>query len=276
MSAEGGSRRFEPPARLRDVVEHATVVWRTGGTREVLLPDVRGSVVVVAGTAAVVTNPLTGDSADEVSSVRGPALDLLVRQTTGPGVCLAVELTPVGLPRLCQRRPVPRGPLAATTLFRPAEIDEITHRLDTEDIAGALAATWAAIDRLPRQDVGDGDLLAQALGVAEAKRGVVRLVDLAHEVGVPVAKLHRWCLDLLGADPCSWLSAVRFTSFVRDRVGLGPVRPDQPVRLDQMVATLRWYLQAGYSPRETERFTGLPVAELRRLAERLELAAAPL
>ncbi|MCL2466432.1 MAG: hypothetical protein FWF02_07470 [Micrococcales bacterium] len=266
MSAHGGSRRFEPPVRLRDVVEHATVVWHTGGTCEVLLPDVRGSVLVVSGTAPVVTNPLTGQRGAEGSLVRGPALDVQTCETTGPGVCLVVGLTPVGLARLCPRRPVPRGPVPADELFGPGGVDEIVNALNREDNDSALAATWEAVDRLPRQDVGDGDLLAQALEVAQCAGGVVRAVDLAHEVGVPISHLYRWCVDLLGVDPGGWLSAVRFATFVRGTVGPGPVSPDR------MVATLRWYVQAQYSPRETERFTGLPSAELRRLAERLETA----
>ena len=257
-------RRFEPPARLRDVVEHAWVAWRTPGTREALLPDGRGLVLVVAGDPAVVVDPLTGDRHDEESSVRGPALAVRVRETTGPGVCLGLTLTPVGLARLRAPLPALRTAAPAAALLGADAVADIADALTREDIQTAVLAAWAATDRVPRHDVEEADLLAQALAAAQSVRGVVRAVDLAHEIGVPLGQLHRWCVHLLGVDPGRWLSAVRFAAFVRESVGPGPVHPDQ------MAAALRWYLHAGYSPRETERFTGLSGAELRRLADRLE------
>jgi len=263
MSAQGGVWRFEPPARLRDVIDSAQVVWRAAGTREVLLPDGHGVLLVAVGVPAVLTNPLTGGRGPEQLAARGPTLDVHVRETSGPGVCMELVLTPVGLARLWDRRPA-RGPVPATALFGAEAVTMITDALTRGDVEAAVGAAWAAAGSAPRHDVGDGDLLAQALAVAQSARGVVRPVDLAHEVRVPASHLHRWCVRLLGVDTQRWLSAVRFATFVRESVGPGLVRPDQ------MAAALRWYIQAGYSPRETERFTGLPGAELRRLAERLD------
>ncbi|MDR3069317.1 MAG: hypothetical protein LBU50_07425 [Cellulomonas sp.] len=265
MSAERSFRRFEPPARLRDVVEHAWVAWRPAtSTREVLLPDGCGQLLLVAGAPAVVTDPLTGDRHDEESTVRGPALAVQVRETTGPGVALGLVLTPVGLARLWAPRPALRGLAPAADLLGADTVTDIVDALTREEVEAAVLSAWVAVDRVPRRDSEDVDLLAQALTVARSGRGMVRGVDLAHEVGVPLGQLHRLCSLLLGLDPGRWLSTVRFAAFVRESVGPGPVLADQ------MVAALRWYLQAGYSPRETERFTGLPTADLRRLADRLE------
>ncbi len=279
MSVERSFRRFEPPARLRDVVEHAWAVWWIArlpasgvadapaggaGARDVLLPDGCGQLLVVAGASAVVTDPLTGGRHVEASSVRGPALDVLVREATGPGTALGLVLTPVGLARLWAPRPALRCRAPADDLIGADAVAGIVDALTRGEVETAVHDAWAAIDRVPRHDIADADLLALALGLAQSERGVVRSVDLAREVGVPLGELHRWCVNLLGVDPGRWLSAVRFTAFVREAVGPGPVHPDQ------MVAALRWYLNAGYSPRETERFTGLSAAELRRLADRLE------
>lgn len=264
MSVERGLRRFEPPAPLRDVVEHAWVVWTAAGAREVLLPDGCGQVLVVAGAPAVVTDPLTGERYDEGSSVRGPALAVQVRETKDPGVTLGLALTPVGLARLWAPRPALRGRAPVAALLGADAEAAIVEALTREDAEGAVRSAWAAVDRVPQHDLADVDLLAPALAVAQSARGVVRAVDLAREAGVPLGELHRWCVALLGVDPGQWLSAVLFAAFVRQAVGPGPVRPAW------MVAALRWYLEAGYSPRETERFTGLSAAELRRLADRLE------
>ncbi|MCL2092178.1 MAG: hypothetical protein FWH11_13425 [Micrococcales bacterium] len=269
MSVERSLRRFEPPARLRDVVEHAWVAERGVGApassaREVLLPDGCGQLLIVAGTPAVVSDPLTGDRYDADSSVRGPALAVRVRETTGPGVALGLRLTPVGLARLWAPRPAPRGLVPAAARLGADAVTAVVDALNSQDVEAAVLNAWVAVDRVPQHDIADADRLAQALAVAQSVRGVVRSVDLAHEVGVPLGQLHRWCVQLLGVDPGRWLSAVRFAAFVREAVGPGPVRPDR------MVAALRWYLQAGYPPRETERFTGLSAADLRRLADRLE------
>ena len=63
----------------------------------------------------------------------------------------------------------------------------------------------------------------------------------------------------LGLTPDALLAAVRFSAFVRDAVGPGPVRPED------VLGAIRWYVQAGYPPREVERFTGSTPLELRRI-----------
>jgi len=266
-----GYRRFVPPARLRDVVEHAWVCWSVAGTREALLPDGRGLVLVVGEPAAWVSDPLTGVAVQESSVARGPALNVEVRETTRPGVRLGLQLTPVGLARLwvpdhAHVGPGPRPAVPASTVLGAEAVATITDALGTDDDA-AVAAAWVAVGAVLRPDSDDVDRLTQALALARSARGLVRGPDLAREAGASVNELHRWCWQLLGMSTSQWLSAVRFSAFVREYVGSGPVR------VDDLVSTLRWYLAAGYSPREAERFTGLPPAELRRLADRLEQSA---
>jgi methylphosphotriester-DNA--protein-cysteine methyltransferase len=104
----------------------------------------------------------------------------------------------------------------------------------------------------------------EAVALGDAQRGLVARADLARTLGVTVSDLHRWSVRYLGVPPDAYLAAVRFSGFVRQAVGPGPVAPGD------VVAALRWYAQAGQSPREVERFTGLTPAELRRVEERVE------
>ena len=87
----------------------------------------------------------------------------------------------------------------------------------------------------------------------------MRASDLARQADLAVGVLHREIVETLGISPAAFLAAVRFSAFVRDAVGPGPVRPHD------VLAVLQWYLRAGYPPREVERFTGLGHVELRRL-----------
>ena len=95
---------------------------------------------------------------------------------------------------------------------------------------------------------------------AVEQRGLVRASDLARHADLAVGALHREFVETLGISPEAFLAAVRFSAFVRDAVGPGPVRPED------VLAVVQWYLSAGYPPREVERFTGLSHLELRRLA----------
>ena len=128
--------------------------------------------------------------------------------------------------------------------------------VETLDFGGAgdeLKARSADLDRLD-------DVVARV----DLERGLVRPIDLAGYAGVQLAELHRWCVALLGMPPAAYLSAVRFSAYVRERVGTGPVR------VGAAVGALRWFMDPSYPPREVERFTGLAPADLRRLVERLE------
>jgi hypothetical protein len=264
-------RRFEPPTQLRHLVEHAWVTHHgQAPTREVVLPDGRGLLLVVHGTPASVRDPLAGITEIEGTSVRGLALRVGVRTQAGPTTRLGVQLTPVALARL---RPG-RAPLA--TAGDAAEL------IDAGDLAaaqGLLAAgrdveaverVLTALGAAPCVDGDEIDRLSEVLARAEHERGLVRSGELARRAGVPLNELHRWFVHLLGVDPAAWLSAVRFAAFVRESVGRSPVTPAV------VLAAITWYSQAGYPPREVERFSGLPPVELRRLVDKLaaELEAA--
>jgi len=264
MAAERSYRRFEAPSRFASAVEHAWITRDPVGFREVSLPDGRGLVLVVAGPSAWVSDPLTGTARDEGTSVRGPALRVEVREVTGAAVRLGLQLAPSGLSRLWAARPVPRTSMDAATLLGADVVLAVQEALVQGDDARALATVWAALDRLPRHDSDEADRLCEALRFAESQRGLVRSADLAREAGVSLGELHRWCVHLLGVEPSQWLSAVRFSAFVREAIGPGRLRAED------VLAAVRWYSQAGYNAREVERFTGITPAILRRLIDRLD------
>ncbi|MBU4213815.1 MAG: hypothetical protein KJ792_04070, partial [Actinobacteria bacterium] len=119
----------------------------------------------------------------------------------------------------------------------------------------------AHLARLPRHDSAQADLLDDALDEVTRRRGLVRAAELARTVGVGLPALHTMFTTLIGQDPATHLAAVRFATVVRQNVGLGSVAPSR------VLAAIEWYVRAGYSPREVERFAGLAPADLRRLAE---------
>lgn len=269
-------RRFPAPAVLRGVVEHAWVVRQEGPTREVALPDGHAVVQVVLGEAGVLLDPMTGEREPDGTGVRGVLSRTRVREHPGAGVRLGVQLHPAGPARLsagAAGSPTPIvGPdrfVGLDRLVPPSVGERVEARLSAGDDEGAAAALLAALADRPRHESVEADRLAEVLQVVAQHRGLVRSTDLARGAGVSLGELHRWFVHVTGLDPAAHLAAVRFSTFVRDAVGPGSVAPQS------VVAAIEWYVQAAYPPREVERFTGLPPADLRRLADRLgELIAA--
>ncbi|OJV59542.1 MAG: hypothetical protein BGO38_11980 [Cellulomonas sp. 73-145] len=262
--AEVTYRRIEVPDPLRGVVEHVWVLHQPAGRgeTEVLLPDGRGLVLLTAGAAGLLVDPLTGERRPEEPELRGPWTHALVRTQTGPGVRLGLQLHPLGPARLRGGRPIADRALPLADVVGPVA-DDASRLLaaGAEDDAARLLLD--ALARQPIERSADLDRLDDVVARVDQERGLVRPVDLARFAGVQLAELHRWCVALLGMAPAAYLSAVRFSSYVRERVGAGPVR------LEAAVAALRWFMDPAYPAREVERFTGLAPADLRRLVERL-------
>ena len=126
---------------------------------------------------------------------------------------------------------------------------------DAAALLGAAVAAHAVVPLLG----SPLDAIAPVLRSVVEQRGLVRASDLARHADLAIGVLHREVVQTLGITPEAFLAAVRFSAFVRDAVGPGPVRPQDAL------AVLQWYLRAGYPPREVERFTGLGHVELRRL-----------
>ncbi len=276
---ESSYRRFPAPAALRGVVEHVWVVRHAGPAREVALCDGHGVVQVVLGAAPTLLDPLTGAREADGSGVRGPLARTRIRQQPGAGVRLGAQLHPAGAFRLGLVPPLvdrlvgldalaPAGDDAAAGGLLVAR-DEVASRLAAGADEAAAATLLDALTALPRHETPEADRLEEVLGVVAERRGLVRATDLARGAGVEPGELHRWFVTVTGRDPAAYLAAVRFATFVREVVGPGPVAPSA------VVAAIGWYVQAGYPPREVERFTGLPPAELRRLEERLSALLAP-
>lgn len=259
-------RRHAVPAALHGVAEHAWVARHTGARRhvEVLLPDGRGLVQVVRGARGRVLDPLTGASTPDVDGVRGPWTRTTVGQQDGAVVRLGVQLHPLGPARLRGGRPLADAWTGLDAVLPADVVADAGDLLDAGRDDDAVAAVLDALAARPRHVSDDLDRLEDALAVVDEQRGLVRATDVARGAGASLGELHRWCVTLLGTTPAQYLAAVRFSTFVRESVGTGPVDAGS------VVATVAWFVDAGYPPREVERFTGLPPVELRRLAERLE------
>lgn len=263
--AEVAYRRIDVPGALRGVVEHVWLLHQRGGPdqTEVLLPDGRGLVLLTAGAPGVLVDPLTGERRDERAVLRGPWTHALVRQQHQPGARLGLQLHPLGTARLRGGRATADEELDLRGLVGVAA-DDASAALAAGDDDAAVAIVLGALGALPVARSADLDRLDDVVARVDVERGLVRPVDLAGYAGVQLAELHRWCVALLGMAPGAYLSAVRFSAYVRERVGTGPVR------VGAAVEALRWFMDPAYPPREVQRFTGLAPADLRRLVERLE------
>jgi hypothetical protein len=151
--------------------------------------------------------------------------------------------------------------VAADPLLSADQVSELGALLEAGQDEAAATGLLGYLAELPRHDSVQADLLDDALDEVTRRRGLVRAADLARTVGVGLPVLHRMFTTLIGQDPAAHLAAVRFATFVRENVGLGSVAPSR------VLAAIEWYVRAGYSPREVERFAGLAPADLRRLAE---------
>ncbi|GAA3811871.1 hypothetical protein [Cellulomonas soli] len=259
------------PASIRDVVEHLWVVRHGEGEpeHEVLLPDGRGCVVVAAGEPGRRVDALTGQVSLDRGGVRGIATRPVVRTQSGPSVRVGAQLTPWGLARLSPHALLVDAVAPVATLLGGPAVEACALAADRGDDAGAVGLLADALATAARFEDPELELLVPVLQGIDAQRGLVRAADVARTARVPVPQLHAWTSRHLGVEPAVYLAAVRFSAFVREAVGPGPVRPHDAL------AAIRWYVQAGYPPREVERFTGHRPVELRRIEQGIAAALAP-
>lgn len=254
--------RYPPPSSAHGIVEHLWVVRLPDGAveREVLLPDGHGLVTVAVGTAGVHIDPLSLVRTTDGSGVRGLADRAFVREQRGPSARLGAQLDPVALARMGVHAGA-HEPVAVSAVLGTGVEEECATALEQGRDADAAATLGAALalHAVPAPVGSPLEALTPVLRDVVAQRGLVRASDLARRADLAVGVLHREIVETLGITPEAFLAAVRFSAFVRDAVGPGPVRPQD------VLAVLQWYLRAGYPPREVERFTGLSHVELRRL-----------
>jgi hypothetical protein len=261
--AQAHYQRFET-ASVADIVDHAWVVRDDGLPRhEVLLPDGRGLLQVVAGPPGVRIDPVGGTHEPDVSGVRGLTTRTVVREAAAPSIRLGLQLHPLAGARLGSV--LPDGWRSVDSLLD----DDIEAAVEALLVAGSDAAAVGllteSIEALPRHTSHELERFAGVVQAVDAAGGLVRAADLARVAGSTVTELYRWSVGHLGVPPADYLAAVRFSTFVREAIGPGVARPND------VAAALRWYVRAGYAPREVERFTGLGAADLRRLAESVEV-----
>ncbi len=255
-------RRYAPPPGAHGVVEHLWVVHVPDRTveREVLLPDGHGLVTVVVGTPGEHIDPMSLLRTPEGSGVRGLAERAFVREQRGPAVRLGAQLDPVALARMGLRAPRYDAIALDAVLGEGVEQECMTALGQGRDAdAAAVLGSALAMHAAPVAVGSPLDAIAPVLRSVIVQRGLVRAADLAREADLSVGVLYREVQQTIGIAPEEFLAAVRFSAFVRDAVGPGPVRPHDAL------AAIRWYLRAGYPPREVERFTGLGHTELQRL-----------
>lgn len=256
--AQAHYQRFAT-SHVADLVEHAWVVRADAAAREVLLPDGRGLLQVVLGGPSVRVDPLGGTSEPDVSGARGLTTRAVVRQGASGAARLGLQLHPLAGARLGSVLTDDWRELDA--MLGPGVQAAAEGLLAAGSDAAAVGLLTEAFGALPRHGSEELDRFAGVIRVIDDAGGLVRAADLARRAGCTVTELYRWSVAHLGVPPTEYLAAVRFSTFVREAVGPGAVRPEA------VVAALNWYVRAGYPPREVERFTGLEPAELRRLAE---------
>lgn len=261
------------------LVEHVWVLRDAGAVRELLLPDGRGLVQLALGEPGRLVDALTGAQREEGDEVHGLLTRAAVRELPAGTVRLGVQLHPLALERLgvgsagartggdlLVDRAVP-----AQDVLGAETVDAAHTALAAGDDEGAARLVLAALARRVEErgaqdgpdEAEDRATFAEVVAQVDAVRGLVAVSDLARTHGVTVSDLHRWSTRYLGVPPAAYLAAVRFTGFVREAVGPGPVAPAD------VVAAMRWYVQSATAPREVERFTGLTPVELRRVEERV-------
>jgi hypothetical protein len=255
-------RRYAAPPAAHGIVEHLWVVRVPEGVVEceVLLPDGHGLVTVAVGTPGEHVDPMGLLRKPDGSGVRGLAERAFVREQRGPAVRLGAQLDPVALARMGLRAPR-YDAIPLDQVLGAGTEQECVAALEEGRDAEAVAALGAAlvVHSAPVPVGSPLDAIAPVLRSVVEQRGLVRAADLARDADVAVSVLYREVVQAVGITPEAFLAAVRFSAFVRDAVGPGPVRPNDAL------AVIRWYLRAGYPPREIERFTGLSHTELGRL-----------
>ncbi|GEL94316.1 hypothetical protein CCO02nite_09740 [Cellulomonas composti] len=235
----------------------------TAPALEVLLPDGRGLLQLEVATPAMLVDIAPdGVHRPDEDGIRGPAARTNVREERGPSVRAGVQLHPLALARL-QVGGVVDSTLPLSSVVGPEDAARARAALLAGDDESAVHLLVAALVARAHPIDEDLEAFGEVIATLDAQRGLLPPPEIARAAEVTVSTLHRWSVRHLGVDLAQYLAAVRFSAFVREAVGPGPVRPSD------VVAALRWYAQAGYPPREVERFTGCTPVELRRLEERL-------
>ncbi|RMI09772.1 AraC family transcriptional regulator [Cellulomonas triticagri] len=243
-----------------------------GAPPRVALPDGRPAAVVRLAGHVRWVDPFSREEERIGSVLRGP------RST--PQVVLADGDAPVW------EIGVRLAPWALSALH-PADALVDAHR-PLGDALGLDADAWTALERRLRAAGDDAAAAVRALedvleaavrrpvpaheradldrvvAVADAERGLVRPLDLARAVDRSLASLHALFAAHLGMTPGAFLSAVRLSCAVRE---LGV---DDRGDAAGVVRVLRSYADAGYAPREVERFTGMSALDLRRSLRGME------
>ena len=256
------------PLHVAGLVEHAWVARDEGAGREILLPDGRALLQLVldpqgaTSGSALLVDVTTGAERVDATGVRGLLTRPVVRVPARARVRLGLQLHPSAFAALGAPVLVDAWAPAESLVGEPALLAASAALSDGDGVGAAKALVEALVSRRA-VDEPNAVRFREIVQVVDARQGAVTVAELARAAEVTVSDVHRWSQRYLGVPPAEYLSAVRFSVFVRRAVGRGVVRPDA------VLQALRWYAEAGYPPREVERTSGMTPVELRRVDERI-------
>jgi AraC-like DNA-binding protein len=222
-------REFAPPAALRPYVDR---VWLLEGPAAAIEsgpipPDGRTEIIVHAGDPFARRDEDGGMRVQERVLIAGQATRALDLAPQGHARLVGARLHPAGahaLLRVPQHEltdaVVPLGTLAPRLARRLA--DDVATRQEPDGMADALACVLAGAAASAPTPPSPA---ARAVDHALARRGLVRVGDLATAAGVSRRQLERVFLDQVGLSPKLFLRIIRFQEALgalRDR----PARPD--------------------------------------------------
>jgi AraC-like DNA-binding protein len=250
-------REFRPSPQLRSIVDR--LWWLEGSSEEIaadpIPPDGHTEIIVHAA------EPFAQRERDETWRVQERFL--LAGQATR-----AVHVEPRGYARMVGARLKPVG---AHALFGLSQGELVDHIADLRDIDHGLACRLrddvsgredgeAMIESLDRalQAVMPGItapcVARRAVGIAIRHRGLVRVADVARQVGVSTRQLERLFNERVGVPPKLFLRILRFQHVLHAplrRAGhpLGRCRSRQrllrSVALQSRLSGIRWRVTSG-------------------------------
>jgi AraC-like DNA-binding protein len=246
-------REFRPSPQLRSIVDR--LWWLEGSSEEIaadpIPPDGHTEIIVHAA------EPFAQRERDETWRVQERFL--LAGQATR-----AVHVEPRGYARMVGARLKPVG---AHALFGLSQGELVDHIADLRDIDHGLACRLrddvsghedgeAMIESLDRalQAVMPGItapcVARRAVGIAIRHRGLVRVADVARQVGVSTRQLERLFNERVGVPPKLFLRILRFQHVLRT------LRSGEPATLWVDVALANGFYDQSHFNHDFQAFVG--------------------
>ncbi|HET6741931.1 MAG TPA: AraC family transcriptional regulator [Kribbella sp.] len=251
-------QRFQPPVRLRDVVEH---VWLVEAAplvelrREVLIPDGRPGLAVALRDPGTRHDPVTGAEWVNAASVFGVMTRPHVLGQVGTASYAGVEFTPWGL--------------AAFGL--PALVDQVLELKDwvgETAVAGLVAELRAVpfgVERAERlagflaarlRDTAVRSVTVEAVRAIDELHGQVAVADVVRRCATSYSTLYRLFRRDVGIGPKQYAEIIRYYHFAGGLLG-------GPADAAAALSAFHGYYDQAHAARDFKRYTGLSATEFR-------------